>query len=136
MAWAVIAILVGAIALCVAVLRGRRHPGRVAFGVLLVLAVGGALWWRLGGEQVDLVRLAVVDERTVEVGYDTGECSLQSQVDVDEGPDEVVVTVREQAVALSCSDVGVQRVARVRLGEPLGDRRVVDGSDGRELRAA
>jgi hypothetical protein len=48
---------------------------------------------------------------------------------------DVHVTVRRlwdptNPTAVACPDVGAQRTVTVRLREPLGDRRVVDGSSG------
>ena len=76
------------------------------------------------------------DRRTVAVEWLGGvaACDALERVDVEEGDEEVTITVRtgwpkgtprDQA----CIALGVQRVAIVRLKAPLGDRKLVDGAD-------
>jgi hypothetical protein len=62
------------------------------------------------------------------VHYVGGECDRSANLEVEEGADEVVVTVMVSGWALSCSDVGVPRELRTTLRAPLGGRTVVDGA--------
>ena len=72
----------------------------------------------------------LVDGR-IELTYDGRECRDQVDVSVEEGPDEVVVTVTERVRTLVCGDDEVASYdVSVELDEPLGDRELVDGACG------
>ena len=74
----------------------------------------------------------VEDERTLLVKYYGGveECYGLDRVDVQYGRDEITVTVYEGRVpgADVCIEIAVYKAVRVNLDEPLGGRKIVDGS--------
>lgn len=66
------------------------------------------------------------DERTLVVGF---HCDIDASVAAEESPDEVRLTFRvEGGNRGDCADF-----AEVELDSPLGDRRVVDASNGEEI---
>ena len=70
-------------------------------------------------------------QECIELTYDGRECRDQVDVSVEEGPDEVVVTVTERVRTLVCGDDEVASYdVSVELDEPLGDRELVDGACG------
>lgn len=75
------------------------------------------------------------DPRTVLVTYvgPAPECAEEPEVDVDEDDEEVRVTVSVATVEGPCPAVGVLAEVAVQLDEPLAERTVVDGTDGRPL---
>lgn len=62
-------------------------------------------------------------------------CHVLDRVEVDYGPDEVVVTLfqgREpDAEDVACAEIALLKAVRVPLDEPLDGRELVDGASGR-----
>lgn len=73
---------------------------------------------RAGGRALDLFFWSGVEE-----------CYGVHRVDVEYLKEEVVVTIFEgrRPEAETCIELAVRKVVRVDLGEPIGDRKVVDG---------
>ena len=69
--------------------------------------VASAIGWSQfggGGEPRPWVKPADVDGQLVRLSYVDSPCQDSADIDVDESPDEVVVTVRTRTWALSCSE--------------------------------
>jgi hypothetical protein len=83
---------------------------------------------------VPWVRADAVDRRTVEVEFYGGveECEGLDRVEVRERPRTVRITVFVGRVpeAEVCIELAVLKATTVRLEEPIGDRRIVDGARG------
>lgn len=81
-------------------------------------------------------RVEVVDPRTLLVHFTSGveACYGLARVDVRYGSEAVTVTLFEGRVPGDrvCIQLAVQKVVRVELEEPLGDREVVDGAAAKE----
>jgi hypothetical protein len=75
----------------------------------------------------------VIGPRTVEVRFYGGveECYGLDRVDVDERKRSVIITLHTGRVPTAevCIEIAVLSAVRVRLTEPLGDRRLVDGAE-------
>jgi hypothetical protein len=73
------------------------------------------------------------DDRTVTLTFWSGveECYGLDRADVEEGPDEVVITLYTGRVPGDhvCIEIAVQATTTVTLDEPLGDRTLVDGAE-------
>ena len=78
-------------------------------------------------------RAKVLAPRTVEVRFYGGveACYGLSRVDVDERRRSVVITLHTGRVPTAevCIEIAVLNAVRVKLTEPLGDRRLIDGAD-------
>jgi hypothetical protein len=72
------------------------------------------------------------DGRTLTIHYMTGPSREFERVHVDEGPDEVVITIVEQVPVGGELLAGILRSIDVELKDRLGARRVVDGATGLE----
>ncbi|MFO7253356.1 MAG: hypothetical protein DIU60_021655 [Actinomycetes bacterium] len=76
----------------------------------------------------------VGDGRTIRVVWTSGvePCATLDRVEVDEGRDQVTVTLYEGPSRASpdavCIEIAINKVTEVRLKRPLGDRRIVDGA--------
>ena len=76
----------------------------------------------------------VGDGRTLRVVWTSGvePCATLDRVEVDEGRDQVTVTLYEGPSRASpdavCIEIAINKVTEVRLKRPLGDRRIVDGA--------
>ncbi len=67
----------------------------------------------------------------IQLTYDGRECRDQVDVSVEEGADQVVVTVTERVRTLACrGEETTSYDATVDLVEPLGERELVDGACG------
>lgn len=81
------------------------------------------------------VRAKGSDDRTFLFLYWSGvePCNVLDRVEVDEGADEVVVTIFEGTAGdqqnVVCIEIGVHKAVEITLEEPLGDRELVDGAD-------
>lgn len=79
-----------------------------------------------------LESVKVEDDRTLLLQYYGGveECYGLDHVDVDYGSEEVTVTLYEGRVPgmRACIELAVLKAVRIHLDEPLGGRKVVDGS--------
>ena len=108
----------------------RRRPWPWLLAVLAVLApVVVVVVLELRGTAEPTPWASAVTRGTdLTVEYVGSECRDEAAVEVEEGSDRVVVTVRERVGASSCSDVGVLYTLRERLDAPLGDRTLVDGA--------
>ncbi|WP_435747437.1 hypothetical protein [Nocardioides sp. SYSU DS0663] len=117
--------------------RTRRPPRRswralTALGaviVVLALVGGGAAWFSTGGEARPWSEPPVVEGDRLALTYLDSPCQTQENLDVEETPTAVTVTIRTRTWALSCSDVNEQYVVEVDLAEPLGDRVLRDGAE-------
>jgi hypothetical protein len=67
------------------------------------------------------------DGRTLHLTYRGGACDNDHEVEVEESPDRVMITVIMILRANECTDGIVRREAIVHLDEPLGDRELVEG---------
>jgi hypothetical protein len=78
-------------------------------------------------------RAKVLGPRTVEVRFYGGveACYGLARVDIDERRRSVVITLYSGRVptAAVCIEIAVLTAVRVKLTEPLGDRRLVDGAE-------
>ncbi|HXF56429.1 MAG TPA: hypothetical protein VNO34_02410 [Actinomycetota bacterium] len=81
-------------------------------------------------------RVEVVDPRALLVYFTSGveACYGVARVDVRYGPEAVTVTLFEGRAPGDrvCIELAVEKVVRVGLEEPLGDREVVDGARSKE----
>lgn len=73
------------------------------------------------GESVDIIFWSGVEP-----------CYVLDRVEVDYGADKVVITLFQGSTPMeeevACIDIALQKVTTVELEEPLGDRKVVDGT--------
>ncbi len=99
----------------------------VALAVVVGLLVA-VLWWRGTTQPRPWTEPPSIDGAVVRLTYVGSECRSGVRADVDEDPARVTITIRETVRSRACSDVGVRHRLRVRLDEPLGDRRLVDGA--------
>ena len=106
----------------------RRRAAWVVLGAFAVVALAGTTWWLTRGDRTPWDRVSGSDGRTVRLEYTGSTCRDDVRVDVDEGDDEVAVTVYEVVIATGCDDVGVLYEVEVVLDRPLGDRTLVDGA--------
>jgi hypothetical protein len=78
-------------------------------------------------------RAKVLGPRTVEVRFFGGveACYGLSRVDVDERKRSVVITLHSGRVPTAevCIEIAVLNAVRVKLIQPLGDRRLIDGAE-------
>ncbi|HWV25961.1 MAG TPA: hypothetical protein VNZ66_01965 [Aeromicrobium sp.] len=96
---------------------------------LAVLALGAAvLWWSVSGTQIAWQPIGSPDEQTLELSYVGSSCADQTSVKVAETDDTVTVTITERTFRLTCTDIAVDRTAKVDLDAPLEGRTLVDGS--------
>ncbi|RJK94862.1 hypothetical protein D5H78_13735 [Vallicoccus soli] len=87
------------------------------------------LWWGHGSWHPEPWERAVpVAEDRLRVEWIGGPCDLEWDAAVDEGPQQVVVTVRSRVQRGACDDLGLPRSLEVPLASPLGGREVVDGA--------
>ncbi|HEX5493392.1 MAG TPA: hypothetical protein VFX70_02310 [Mycobacteriales bacterium] len=68
--------------------------------------------------------------RQVVIRYPLGGCSYGQTIDHRESPTRVVVTVRVRLHRGVCPAILILRTSRVTLTDPLGSRRLIDGSTG------
>lgn len=78
-------------------------------------------------KEADITSVSVEGEAQLALGVNT--CNADLRAGIDETEDEIVITVT--ARNNSSNDRADQLI--VDLAEPIGDRSVVDGSDGQEL---
>lgn len=108
-------------------------PRRALWAVGVTAAVVVAtmvllVWWVLARSQPTPWAELETEGNELVVHYIGGECDRSASLEVEESPEEVVVTVRVVGWALSCSDVGVPRTLRTTLDAPVGERTLVDGA--------
>lgn len=109
--------------------RQRRNVRTLlVVGAVVLVTIVALVGWNLNRSEPAPWGLVEVEGSEVEVEYVGGECDWDAFLEVDETPDEVVLTVRVVGWSLSCSDVGVPRRLRTTLESPLGDRTLVDGA--------
>lgn len=107
----------------------RRHIWTLAFvGVVVLVTIVVLVGWSLSRSEPTPWGEVEVDGTELVVRYVGGECDRGATLEVEETPDEVVVTVLVSGWSLSCSDAGVPRELTGRLESPLGERVVVDGA--------
>ena len=103
---------------------------RVAGVTVMLLLVGAAalIWfnaadatpWDEAELRGDVVRLHYVG----------GQYDHHRDVRIDEGGEQVTLTITTRSFSMICSDVGVPRSIDAHLDAPLGERRLVDGARG------
>ena len=111
-------------------------PKRGVVRFLAVLAAGFALgvvgiaaWYVfVQSEPKPWHKPAAIDGATVRLGYYGSACRDSADVDVDEDPSRVVITVRETVRATSCNSLGVLYDVVVRLDAPLAESALIDGA--------
>ena len=96
--------------------------GLVVGGILLV-ASGFLPNLFFSAANVVGVESGTPEDRTLELFV--GACASEIQVSVVEDDQEVIVDVQHRATTGDCA-----QSVRIELGEPLGDRRLVDAFDG------
>lgn len=101
----------------------------IAGVVLAAVATFAAFMW-LGGttEAQPWDTVEPLDGTTVRVSYGTGTCNHSEDLEVEETPDSVTITVVVVIKASSCNDMGVQHELETDLDQPLGNREVIDGA--------
>ncbi|QWC86089.1 hypothetical protein KLP28_05035 [Nocardioidaceae bacterium] len=109
----------------------------IATIVLLIAGLAGVAAMFLRGEALRWNKPATLsaDGTLLTLVATGGACADRTTVDVDEGPDRVVVTVRQLSLAGACSDVGVPVQVVAELEAPLGQRELVDGYCEQSARA-
>lgn len=95
--------------------------------VAAVLLMAGS-WWLTRGDRTPWDGVVAVEGSTVRLEYTGSDCRDDVRLDVDEGDDDVVVTVYEVVLTSGCNDVGVPYEVEAVLDAPLGDRTLVDGA--------
>lgn len=102
------------------------------FVPLVVVGLGMAAvvgWYFLReSEPTPWDKPAAVDGSTVSLTYTGSSCRDSVEVDVDETPTSVIITLREEIRASSCSDVGVSYDVEVSLDAPVAERELLDGA--------
>ena len=71
---------------------------------------------------------ATVDGTRITLTYTDGQCRDHEDVAVEETARTVTVTVRTRTWALSSTDANARYTVDLRLADPLGERRLVDGA--------
>ncbi len=67
--------------------------------------------------------------RSVTLQYTGGACDDYSDTEVTERATTITITITVTTKAVTgCNDVGVPRTTTVRLDDPVGDRRLIDGA--------
>lgn len=88
-----------------------------------------------GGEAARVQGLRVTKDGDVQALVESGHCIAPSRLGVEESTDAVTLSAYTTSTSDgSCVSSIVPVFVRVDLNEPLGDRRVVDASNGQEVR--
>jgi hypothetical protein len=110
-------------------LRGILIPAALLLATLV--AAGTVAFTHYAGGVVSIDRYTVTGS-TVTVSVEVGEGTWTRVTGVDEGDREVRITVRSFTPPLPMAGLAIRADRAVLLRQPLGDRRVVDGT-GQEV---
>ena len=111
--------------------------GRVALAVLVVFGVMGlAAYTGVASTPTPIEYFGMADDDTLVVGVRTGDLTWTRVTHVQETDHSVSITVRSSTLRVAMADVEELTLLEltVDLRQALGNRSVVDGSDGFEVR--
>lgn len=103
----------------------RRLKVIVPVAALVTGTAVVASWISIG--QTETLESAVsADGNELVVAYLGGECEDHRSVSIDERTESVRVSITTRSFASACSDVAVQHLVRIELGQPIGSRAIVN----------
>jgi hypothetical protein len=105
----------------------QTFHAKLCIGMLGIAALAGC-----GGPQTEfaeIIRGALTDNPSM-IDVSVAVCTPEPEIDVQETASQVVVTATYRPVR---ADADCARIVSIELEEPLGDRVVIDGSNGDEV---
>lgn len=110
--------------------RRLRRGWWIVLAALVLMIATVTVIYLLAGRPTGINYYRVTDGRTIQVGVVTG-ADTWTRMDVDETPSAVTVAVYSFQLPGNRPGIGFLTELAVTLDEPLGNRSVVDGRDGR-----
>ncbi len=113
----------------------RRRPRwvQVAVGIVVAITIFGVFVLVLDRPApIDYYR--VIDDHAIVIGTVTGPATWTRLTRVDETPDSVIVFVSSLRAPLPAAGSDTTEIT-VTLGIPLGERSVIDGNSGTQVRS-